>query len=607
MRPRIKTLQQRFMVFMVLPVALLLFATGFVGFFYARDALLEQWEEAAILRLQRAAHHVDMRLARPKEWVSLYLKFLGGSRHGMSEQIDMLAELEHAEGIVAVYIDGQRSTGSGESGRRMHFGREAGRFGRMSMAPGTMMRRPSFSVSEPHYDPDLDQRTVSLFTLATTDDAADVVEIEVVMDFDDLVRDMPYADWWQSWKTFLVGGDGQIFVNTTAVDRRQLGETGDPVEIETLAALQTRDSGTLRTSGHPPEEVSGFYRLQEAPWYLVVFAPGEIILQPIVSFRNYYFLTLVFCVLAIVLLIRRVTRQVTGSVRQLSAAAGDIARGQFDIALPERTGDEIGTLTHDFNTMAAQLKERRHLRQSLDLAKEVQQNLLPGKAPAFPGLDVAGRSVYCEETGGDYFDYIPGRRSLRLVIGDVAGHGIASALLMSSVRATLRQRCSETENMAAVISGVNRHLAADVGDSGRFVTLLALSVNPEAKEIYWVRAGHDPGMLYRRGEERFEELAGPGLALGVDSEWSYSVQSTLGLKEGDIVLLGTDGIWEARDCGGDMFGKASVQKIVRDHAHQPAEAILEAVFAAVGEYTCETRLADDMTLIVLKIISKGND
>ena len=605
--PKIKTLQQRFVVFMVLPVALLLFATGSVGFFYARDALIEQWEEAAILRLQRAAHHVDMRLARPKEWVDLYLKFLAGARHPMSEGGDMLAELERAEGIVAVYVDGERPAAGTAAGMGMHAGPEAGRRGRMTMAPGSMMRRQAFSVGEPRYNPDLDHRTISLFTRATNENAAADVEIEVVMDFDYLMRDMPYADWWRSWKTFLVGGDGRIFVNTTAVDRRQLGETGDPAEIETLAALQRKDSGTLRGSGHPPEEVSGFYRLEEAPWYLVVFAPGEVILQPIVRFRNYYFLTLVLCVLAIVLLIRRVTRQVTRSVRQLSAAAGDIASGRFDIALPERTGDEIGALTHDFNTMAAQLQERRHLRQSLDLAKEVQQNLLPGAAPEFPGLDVAGRSDYCEETGGDYFDYIPGRRSLRLIIGDVAGHGIASALMMSSVRATLRQRCSETENIAAVISDVNRHLAADVGDSGRFVTLLAMSVDPEAGEMHWVRAGHDPGMLYRRGEDRFEALGGPGLALAVDPDWSYELQHAVGLKEGDVVLLGTDGIWEARNCEGEMFGKASVERILRDHAHLAAAAILEAVFEAVGRHACEAKLADDMTLIVVKVISKGND
>ena len=83
------------------------------------------------------------------------------------------------------------------------------------------------------------------------------------------------------------------------------------------------------------------------------------------------------------------------------------------MSLPERAGDEIGALTRSFNTMAVQLKERIHLRQSLDLAKEVQQNLLPAKAPEFSGLDVAGRSVYCDQTGGDYFDYLNAGQSLR--------------------------------------------------------------------------------------------------------------------------------------------------------------------------------------------------
>ena len=375
---KIKSLQQRFVVFMLVPVALLLCVMGTVGFVYGRNAIIAQWEEAALLKLQRAAHHVDMRLAHPKEWVNLYLKLMEDGQGPMADAVDILKELEDSEGVVAVYLNGQRLASMGDMGGR---GFRRGGMGRMSAptgrAMGPMGRGRDFTVTEPHYNPDTDNRTVSLTTSVVSDNPADEIDIEVVLDFDYLLQDMPFTRWWRSQKTFLIDRAGHIFVSTTDSARKQIGETGDPVEAETLAALQASDSGTLRGKGHPPHEISGFYRLQEAPWYLAVFAPGEEILEPIIRFRNYYFLTLGSFVLIILLLIRRVAGQVAHAVNQLSVAAGDIARGEFDLALPERTGDEIGALTRSFNTMAAQLKERAQLRQSLDLAKEVQQNLLP--------------------------------------------------------------------------------------------------------------------------------------------------------------------------------------------------------------------------------------
>jgi sigma-B regulation protein RsbU (phosphoserine phosphatase) len=602
--PKINTLQQRFVVYMVLPVALLLFVMGTIGFIFARGAILQQWEEAALLKLQRAAHHVDMRLAQPKEWVSWYLKFVEEHQHTLAKRLEILTALEQSDGILAVHLKGGVSSPapvphshSEAGGGRMGPGR------RMGPSSGPMRRGHAFTVTEPRYNPDTDHRTVSLITRAVNETNGNAFEIEVVMDFDYLLRDMPFARWWQSQKTFLVDGNGHIFVSTTAVERRRLGETGDPVETSVLAAIAEKASGTLRGRGHPPEEIGGFYRLEEAPWYIAVFAPGEEILKPIVRFRNYYFLTLAAFVFIILLLIRSITGRVAQAVNRLSAAAGDIAQGKFDLALPERSPDEIGALTRSFNTMAAQLKERLHLRQSLDLAKEVQQNLLPSRTPRMDGLDIAGRSIYCEETGGDYFDYLSAQDALHVVVGDVAGHGISAALLMSSVRANLRQCYCHLDDIAGQVTDLNRNVTTDVGESGRFVTLFYLSVVPKERRIRWVRAGHDPGLIYRAKDDRFEALGGPGIALGLDAEWTYEVQETKGLQAGDIILVGTDGIWEARNCDGIMFGKARLEAIIRAHREAPAETILAAVFDTVNAHACETKLADDITLIVVKIIS----
>ena len=130
--------------------------------------------------------------------------------------------------------------------------------------------------------------------------------------------------------------------------------------------------------------------------------------------------------------------------------------------------------------------EHDMIKQSLDLAREVQQNLLPHKNPQLQRLDIAGRSIYCDETGGDYYDFIisdtaENGKLAPIAIGDVSGHGISSALLMATVRSSLRQRLSQPGRADGVISDVNRQLARDVEDSGQFMTLFYLMIDPTKK------------------------------------------------------------------------------------------------------------------------------
>ena len=598
----LKTLQQRFVVYLLLPVALLLAMMGIVVFVYARSAIITQWEEAAVLNLQRAAHHVDMRLARPKTWVELYLQFVEGHHHAMQRRRDILEDLENQEGVLAVYLNGERLAGitRGKAARAIQDDTQRPRRNSGGHSPEHMGRRERFTVSLPQLSPNGANRTVSLIMRAVSEDAASDLEIEVVLDFDHLIKEMPHGQWWRHQKIFLLDGEGHIFVSTAAEARQQLGETGDVIEVETLSALQTRDSGTLRGDGHPPRQISGFYRLEEAPWYIVVIAPGKEILQPIIRFRNYYFLILAIFMAAILVLIRRISGLTAGAVRTLSGAAEAIAQGQFGAPLPVKSRDEIGELTRSFNMMTHQLADRLRLRQSLDMAKEVQQSLLPGTTPFVHGLDIAGRSIYCEEIGGDYFDYLHTGNPLHIVVGDVSGHGISAALLMSSVRASLRQCYCAIEEIGAQVSDLNRNVALDAGDSGRFVTLFYLAVYPGDHRIRWIRAGHDPGILYRREADAFEDLAGKGVALGIDAEYRYLPEVRDDLQKGDIILVGTDGIWEACDDQGVMFGKKALQAILRRHRDDRVKVLIDAVFDAVRRHRGDAKPADDMTLVAVK-------
>ena len=239
---------------------------------------------------------------------------------------------------------------------------------------------------------------------------------------------------------------------------------------------------------------------------------------------------------------------------------------------------------------------------ALDLAQEVQQNLLPQRPPRLDNIDAAGRSQYCDETGGDYFDFIRlSEDKLGVVIGDVSGHGVSAALLMASVRGFLRARATQPGSAANIITGVNRLISVDTAETGQFMTLFYLVVEHQKNRITWVRAGHDPGFLYCPETDQFEELSGSGLALGVDEDWEFEDFSRM-VKPGQIVLLTTDGIFEAHNPTGEMFGKARFKEVVRLNARLEAEGLRKAIFEAVAEFRKVEPQEDDITLVVLKFL-----
>ena len=250
-------------------------------------------------------------------------------------------------------------------------------------------------------------------------------------------------------------------------------------------------------------------------------------------------------------------------------------------------------------------KERDRLRHSLELAKEVQQTLLPKSNPRIAGLEVAGKSIYCDETGGDYYDFIEfkggANEKLGVVVGDVAGHGISSALLMATVRSALRQRLALPGSIAQIITDVNRQLVVDFADSGQFVTLFYLTLDPANQILEWVRAGHEPAIFYDPAADAFLELAGSGMALGVDKHCRFEENRMEGFRRGGIIVMGTDGVWEARNERGRMFGLTAIYDVIRHKSAAGAVDIMEAIFGQIKNFQKAAEPEDDVTLVVVKL------
>ena len=292
---------------------------------------------------------------------------------------------------------------------------------------------------------------------------------------------------------------------------------------------------------------------------------------------------------------------------QIIQALQQVRYGNYDKKIRVTSNDEIGYTGDVINEMTEGLKERERLQHSLNIAMEVQQNLLPDQDPEVEGLDIAGTSIYCEETGGDYFEYLltgeNGQKKICVVVGDVADHGIPSALLMTTARAFLRQRISRSGELDQVVADVNFQLTRDVEESARFMTLFICEIDRANQIIHWVNAGHDPAMIYDRESGKFEELTGNGYALplGVSETTPYQ-KFNKKIVAGQIVMMGTDGVWEAQNPKGEMFGKERYKAIIREYSNRPAKEITQAVIKQVDSFCHPLEKADDVTLVITKIL-----
>jgi class 3 adenylate cyclase len=346
----INKLQQRLFFFLLLPVALLLFLAGFLGFIFARNNMLDQWREAATLKLQRAAHHIDMRLNQRIFWIEMFQK-TGDLHHEGSYQEWILERIRELDGVVNVNLVRVPGVQSRGMDRGMHMGRRS------------MMGSHGGSIAEvtpPMYDAEVGAKTVSLISYLEDENDRIVGNLLITILFDYLMQDIKELGWWQSDIACLIDKSGKYLAHTEAMmkTRKRLGETDDPLELAVLKENETKPFGTILGSGHPPNQVAGFYKITKAPWTIVLLAQGDKILAPIVKFLFYYVVAGILCVLLILLLIRFVVGNMVRSIKEISVAAEGVANGNYDSDISIRRHDEIGQLGMSFNTMVQGLKER---------------------------------------------------------------------------------------------------------------------------------------------------------------------------------------------------------------------------------------------------------
>ncbi len=252
--------------------------------------------------------------------------------------------------------------------------------------------------------------------------------------------------------------------------------------------------------------------------------------------------------------------------------------------------------------LLAAADQKRRFEQALAIARSIQRSFLPSKPPALDGLEVWGRSDSCDETGGDYYDFFRMRDgSLRVAIGDVTGHGVGPALLMATGRAVTRVLMDDEPNLERLMYKLNHHIGADVRD-GRFITMFVGQIDAKEGRFRHVGAGHTPPIWYRKGDDSTHLIHSKGPPLGILKGIDYSAGTDLPVARGDVILFTTDGIMEAMDGKGEQFGMQRLRDLVVAHSDDSARELVEAVCTAVDEFCDGRPLADDATLVAVRLL-----
>lgn len=243
--------------------------------------------------------------------------------------------------------------------------------------------------------------------------------------------------------------------------------------------------------------------------------------------------------------------------------------------------------------------DKARLQKDVEIARRIQQHLLPPVPKDVPGLEVALRYVAAAQASGDTYDMLPLRDGrFAVMIGDVTGHGVGAALLTHTVQAALRSYLELVDDLATIVTRVNQRLVASV-ETGNFMSLLLAIVDPRARTLQYVNAGH-PGLVLCQ-ESGVTVLEKTGMVLGVVGDQVYRESPVIPLQRGDLLFLYTDGVDEAMSADRTVFGAERLQAVLARVRRRSAEGVLDGVEEALREHVGGQSPEDDFTMLAVKL------
>jgi len=398
-----------------------------------------------------------------------------------------------------------------------------------------------------------------------------------------------------------------IFEELSATGRGRLA----PAALQFIEA----ESGGAWIDGWESDEPLGVFhaRIPSTGWSFVARVPTANLLADV----RQRTLTNVAALLATLLLlcaaIYYVAGRIAAPITALERGVMKVSGGDLDARIDESSSTvEIHNLAGSFNRMTADLRstvdrlaiektERKRIEHDLDVARRIQEGLLPTAKPDLADYDVAGWSRAANATGGDYYDWqrLPDGRVL-VSLADVSGHGIGPALVAAVCRAYARASVAASDReLAQIVNRLNDLLVVDMPD-GRFVTFAGVLLDHEHNRAQMISAGHGPLFRCIRSNGDLFESNADGLPLGLISDGEYAPSDAFSLETGDSILLVTDGLFEWTREGGEAYGLDRLRESIRRFASLEADELISALYGEAREFAGGADQGDDVTIVVVR-------
>ncbi|MEW6365476.1 MAG: SpoIIE family protein phosphatase [Acidobacteriota bacterium] len=487
----------------------------------------------------------------------------------------------------------------------------------------TPLERNGGTWGEPYFDRGGGNVLMTTYSVPIRASGTTIGVATVDISLEDLVRRIRKVTVGESGFAFVVTSDGHLIAHPTegVLSQRTLGQMDEDSTDGSMRQL----AELIRTPGPDfVEMIDPFTRrsswvictpLQATGWTLTVIYPSAEILRPLRQLKSNVAVVSAIILVLLVALILLVSASVASPISQLVKQAEQYSRGAFDQRLNTNEGPtEIRRLSGAFNymgkaiadqieTVKSTAAQKERYRQELMIAAEIQQSILPRIFPPFPEfqdrLDIYGLTKPAREVAGDYYDFfrLPGDR-IAIVVADVSGKGAPSSLMMAMTRMLVREIAERNYQPAEVMRRVNHMLARD-NVAGMFVTVLYGEYHLNTGFTRFVCAGHNPPLHLRPGEKAAAIHMKTNLPVAVlPATHFHTTEFTLG--PGEALLLYTDGVTEAMDAQGDMFGMERLMDSVGPLSERPCVEIAEGLLSVVEKFSPHGGRDDDITIVTLR-------
>jgi sigma-B regulation protein RsbU (phosphoserine phosphatase) len=303
---------------------------------------------------------------------------------------------------------------------------------------------------------------------------------------------------------------------------------------------------------------------------------------------------------------------IIGSLGDLTMGIEAIGNGDLERPIVTVRQDEIGRIAQAVKTMAeklqaarAELIEKERMRKEMQIAREIQQALIPRQMPKYPGYAIDAYYLAAMEVGGDYYDFVRvDENRFGVVIADVSGKGVAGSLVMAMTRSLLKIVATKTPFPHKAVTVLNETLTGDIPE-GMFITLFYAVFDRKAETVAYCSAGHNPVYLYDFASRRLEKLKpdGPPLGIGLltTAEFGQRLkEEKKPFKPGSTILFYTDGVTEAMNREHQQFGEERLEKLIIQHMSSKPDRFKNAIKGEVENFTGNEPQSDDITFVIVQ-------